>query len=67
MVKRIHDVRVKNNDILKDFEDLFSGLGCVMEQHHIQLDSTVAPVVHAPRKFPVALKDKIVAELHGME
>lgn len=67
MVKRTHDVTVKDNNILKDFEDLFSGLGCVMEQHHIQLDSTVAPVVHAPRKFPVALKDKIVAELHGME
>jgi hypothetical protein len=49
MVKKIHDFRVKYNDILKDFEDKFSDLRCMMEQHNIQLDPTVAPVVHAPR------------------
>lgn len=49
MVKRTHDVTVKDNNILKDFEDLFSGLGCMPGQRHIQLDLTVAPVVQMPR------------------
>lgn len=61
MVKRTHDVTVKDIDIVKDFSDLFCGLGCMPGPHHIQLDP---PVEHTPRKVPVPLKDKIVEELN---
>lgn len=59
--KRIHD------HILKEFEGLFSGLGCMPGYHHIQVDPSVKSVVHAPRKVPVALKESIIEELHRME
>lgn len=61
MVWRIYEIKTKE-DILKDFDDLFSGLGCL--QHHIKTDPNVSPVIHPPREVPVALKDKIVEELH---
>lgn len=71
MVKRIYQLATKDNYILKGhlrtYEDLFTGLGCIPGQHHIQIDTTGPPVVHAPRKVPVSLKDKIVEELHRME
>lgn len=67
MIKRIHDVSANDDAILKEFEDLFSGLGCMPGYHHIQLDPSVKPVVHAPRKVPVALKERIIEELHQME
>lgn len=54
-------------DILKQYEDLFSGPGCMQGYHHIQVDPSVKPVVHAPRKVPVALKERIIEELHRME
>ena len=66
MVKRVYDIK-KDNDILNGFDDLCSGLGCLPGIHHIQIDPTISPVVHAPRKVPVALRDKVVEELHRME
>lgn len=46
---------------------MISLIGCLPGQHHIQIDHTVKPVVHAPRKIPVALRDRVVEELHRME
>lgn len=63
MVRRMHEIKVKD-DPLKDFDDLFSGLGCLPIAHHVKTDPNV---IHPPRKVPVALKDKIVKELHKME
>lgn len=56
----------KEDDILKDYEDLFDGLECIHGQHHILTDHTVKPVIHAPRRIPVAIRDKVVEELHRM-
>ena len=38
-----------------------------MITHHITLDPSVPPVVHAPRRVPIRLKDKLQAELLEME
>ncbi len=35
--------------------------------HHIKIDPTVAPMIHPPRKVPIALKDKIKTELNRMK
>lgn len=66
LVKRMYEVN-KEHNILKDYNDLFDGLGCLPGQHHIQIDHTVTPVVHAPRKIPVALRERVVKELQRME
>lgn len=47
MIKRINDVSV-DDDILKQYEDLFTGLGCMLRDRCIQVDPSVKPVVHAP-------------------
>lgn len=54
------------SDILSDYEDLFTGLGCIPGVYHIEADPNITPVVHAPRKVPVALKIKIETELKRM-
>uniref|UniRef100_A0A3P9LFC2 ribonuclease H n=1 Tax=Oryzias latipes TaxID=8090 RepID=A0A3P9LFC2_ORYLA len=66
LVQRVYAVG-KEQDILKDYNDLFDGLGCLPGQHHIQIDPSVSPVVHAPRRIPVALRDRVVKELQRME
>ena len=35
--------------------------------YHITLDPEVSPVVHAPRKVPIEIKDKLQAELNEMQ
>lgn len=54
-------------DIFSEFASVFRGLGCLQEPYHIQIDSTVEPVVHPPRTFPAALRDELKASLEGME
>ena len=54
-------------DILQEYSDLFQGLGCLPGEHTIKIDPAVPPVVHPPRKVPVALKGKIKDELDRME
>lgn len=66
MIKRLYEIE-KSSDILKDFDGLFEGLGCLPGEHHIQIDPNIRPVVHAPRRIPVALREKVVEELQRME
>ncbi|XP_070560197.1 uncharacterized protein [Ptychodera flava] len=50
----------KKAEIMKKFPKVFSdGLGCLAEPYHIRLDPSVTPVIHPPRKIPVALRDKL--------
>ena len=49
--------------ILKEYSDAFEGLGCMDGPYHMELDETVKPVVHPPRKVPVALRDRLKEEL----
>ncbi|CAB4027042.1 Hypothetical predicted protein [Paramuricea clavata] len=43
------------------------GLGCLEGEYHIKTNPNVTPVVHAPRKVPYALRDKLKTELDRME
>ncbi|KAJ8018323.1 hypothetical protein HOLleu_43749 [Holothuria leucospilota] len=53
---------------MSEFDDVFTGLGCVKDViHDIIVDSDVPPVVHPPRKIPVALRAKVKEELKRME
>jgi hypothetical protein len=54
-------------DLQSEFPDVFTGLGKLPGQYSIEIDRDVPPVVHAPRKVPVALKDKLKHELDRLE
>ena len=54
-------------DVDKDYRDVFNGLGALPGKHTIKVDTSVTPVVHAPRKVPFAIKNKLKAELDRME
>ena len=58
---------VTNQNILNEYSDLFQGLGCIPGEHTIKVDPSIPAVVYPPRKVPVALKDKIKAEVDRME
>lgn len=57
----------EDSDIVKAYKDVFTGLGCVPGLHRTHIDPAVTPVVHPPRKVPVALKDKMKCELKRKE
>ena len=49
-----------------DFRDVFEGLGCLPGELHLQIDSTVQPVQHAPRKVPIALREPLKKKIDAM-
>ena len=50
--------------VLTDFSHVFAeGPGCLCGEHAIQLDPDAQPVQHAPRRVPVALRDRLKKEL----
>ena len=53
--------------IMAQYADVFQGLGCLDGEYHIEVDHSVRPVVHPPRRVPFALKNKLRAELERME
>ena len=54
-------------DILTEYKDVFEGLGSFPGVHKIQLKPEVNPVIHPPRKVPIALRDKLEKQLERME
>ena len=56
-------------ELMEMYPECFNGtVGCFDDYtYHITLDPKIPPVVHAPRKVPIELKDKLQAELCEME
>jgi hypothetical protein len=48
------------------YSDRFTGIGRFPGEYHINVDKTVPPVVHAPRRCPIHIKDEILSELDEM-
>ena len=55
-----------NTDILKEYADVFEGLGCLEGAYHIEIDPSVKPVIHPPRRVPVTLREPLRKELERM-
>jgi hypothetical protein len=53
-------------DILREYSDVFSGLGKVPGEVTLKVNPDVTPVAHPPRPVPVALRDKVQAKLQEM-
>ncbi len=52
-----------HNQVLNEFADVFKGIGCLPVTYKIKLKADATPVIHAARKVPVSLKDKLEKEL----
>ena len=68
LIKRVGEVKkTKDQGIQEKYADVFEGLGCIEGEQHIKIKEDAQPVVHAPRKVPVALREKVKEELRRME
>ena len=54
------------DELLKAYDKLFTGLGCLPGEHTIEIDPSYTPVVRPPRRVPLALKEQIKGELQRM-
>ena len=63
---RVNVVTAGCDPLLQEFNDVFEGLGKLEGQYTIVTDPSVKPVVHPPRRFPVALIDQVGEKLDNM-
>ena len=47
---------VRETDIMTEYADVFTGLGCLPGEYHMEIGDKVKPVQHQPRRVAVALK-----------
>ena len=57
---------LSEKDIVNSYSDLFKGEGKLEGQLHLELDESVQPFQLPPRRVPLAVKDKLQAELEGL-
>ena len=66
LIKRIMTVNSENSEFISEFNDCFGELGTLPRTHDIHIDKNVPPVIHAARRIPVALRDRLLTELDRM-
>ena len=59
------DVKERES-ILKEFADVFKGIGCLPGEYSINIDLSVPPVIHPLHWIPIALKEEFKAELDSL-
>jgi len=69
-VNRVHTVHTSdkklNDGLASEFKDVFEGIGCLPVTYKIKLKDDAVPVIHAARKVPIALKDRLKTELNRL-
>ena len=53
--------------IKAEYPDMFQGLGRLKDSYSIEIDESVRPVVHAPRRVPVPVREKVRKKLDELE
>ena len=54
-------------EVLKEYPDVFQGAGKLKGQYKLKIEENAMPVVHPPRRVPVALKGKLKRELERLQ
>ena len=62
LIKRVMLINDSDPSIFDEY-DVFGELRCLPCEYHINIDETVKPVVHPPRRVPFALLHKLKTEL----
>ena len=65
LVQRIYSYKEENLE--SEYADVFEGLGEIRGvQHKIKIDPNANPLIHPPRRVPVALREPLKEELQRM-
>ncbi|XP_061725450.1 uncharacterized protein LOC133531325 isoform X1 [Cydia pomonella] len=71
LVKRVFAVsemeQLNSPAFVTEYKDVFQGIGCLPGSYKIRVNRECKPVVHAPRKVPIPLREKLKAKLEDME
>ncbi|GFV58799.1 retrovirus-related Pol polyprotein from transposon 17.6 [Trichonephila clavipes] len=70
LIERIDatECSISKNELIKQYKDVFTGVGeFPNEPYHITLKDNAVPVIHPPRRVPLALQPKLKSTLDRLE
>jgi len=60
----VHAVcNITSTQLIEQYSDVFKGLGCLGDPYHIDIDKSIPPTQHVPRRVPVAMKEHLEQKL----
>lgn len=62
-----NETLMSKESVLSEYSDVFKGIGNLPGECKIHIDSAIEPVVHPPRRVPVAIRERLKTELDRME
>ena len=65
-INNICEVQENQPDLLAEYDDVFTGLGLVEGEYHIELSTDAKPTIHPPRKVPLSLMPKLQETLEKL-
>ena len=63
---RVNVLKSDTEPLLEEYDNVFEGLGKLDGQYHIVTDESIRPVVHPPRRLPVAMTERVQRKLEEM-
>ena len=66
-IKSREDLIKSREDLIKAYPDRFEGIGRFPGTYHIALQDDAIPVVHSPRKCPIAMRPLVDEKLQDMQ
>ena len=60
------NLKTNVDNLAKTYHQVFEGIGCMPGKQTLQIKPEATPVVYAPRRVPVALREKVKHELERM-
>ena len=68
LVRRVHATNTGEPDVVKQFPEVFQGLGTIGDEYTIKLKENATPYsLYVPRNVPIPLQPKVKEELVRME
>ena len=65
-INQISEIQEKKADIIEDYKDVFTGLGLVEGEYHIELQKNAKATIQPPRKVPLSLIPKLKETLDNL-
>ena len=63
---RVNVLKTDSEPLLEEYDDVLESLGKLDGQNHIVTDESNRPVVHPPRRLPVAMTERVRRKLEEM-
>ena len=61
------DTLLNQEQVLREYHDVFSGLGKLPDTYHIDMDPNIKAVQGNPRRVPIPVKDELKRKIDELE